>query len=304
MPDLVSVIIVNYNTFQLTCNCIQSVIDKTKGVPFEIILVDNASTECDPAQFKQRSPTIKLMRSTVNLGFAKGNNLGIREASGNYILLLNSDTELINDAVSLAYQRMVQSPEIGVLSGKLLYPDGREQPVAGRFPSIKKELAYLLRLKYIISANSWRKIHLGDLIDYNQEEEADWVWGAFFMFRKADLKKFPNQKLHDSFFMYMEDVQWCYYFKKRLGKKIVYYPIPQVIHYIGGSDKEKNKEEKYLQSILPNQYNWMLAEKGWLYTKIYYALYYLVQKLNGRNNELSQTKASFLWRLFISGSNV
>jgi len=99
MPE-VSVIILNYNTFQLTCNCIASVIEFTKDISYEIILVDNQSTECDADLFKDKFPFIKLIKSPENGGFAKGNNLGIGFATGELILLLNSDTYLSEDAIS------------------------------------------------------------------------------------------------------------------------------------------------------------------------------------------------------------
>ena len=89
-----SVIIINYNTFALTNKCIETIYQFTKGVEFEIILVDNASAECDADLFKKNFPDITLIKSTTNLGFSGGNNLGIQQASGEYILLLNSDIEL------------------------------------------------------------------------------------------------------------------------------------------------------------------------------------------------------------------
>src|SRR5437763_942905 len=91
---MLSIIIINYNTFELTCNCIESVIQYTTTIPYEIILVDNASTECDAELFKKRFPQIKLVKNPENNGFAKGNNLGIKHAEGDAILLLNSDTYL------------------------------------------------------------------------------------------------------------------------------------------------------------------------------------------------------------------
>ena len=83
---MVSIIIINFNTFQLTCNCIKSVIQFTKAVQYEIILVDNASTECDPDLFVQQFPQIRLVKSAVNTGFARGNNIGIGHAKGEVML--------------------------------------------------------------------------------------------------------------------------------------------------------------------------------------------------------------------------
>src|SRR4051812_12404319 len=96
----VSIIIVNYNTFELTSDCIRSVIAFTIGLEYEIILVDNASTECAPEEFLKEFPAVQLVKSETNGGFAYGNNLGIQHASGTRILLLNSDTALTEDSIS------------------------------------------------------------------------------------------------------------------------------------------------------------------------------------------------------------
>ena len=98
----VSVIIVNYNTKKLTKNCIDSIFQNTKDVKFEVILVDNASTDGSKEFFEQDN-RIKYIYSTTNLGFGKANNLGYKEASGKYLFLLNSDTLLLNNAIDLFY---------------------------------------------------------------------------------------------------------------------------------------------------------------------------------------------------------
>ncbi len=266
----VSIIVVSYNTFELTSSCIRSVIQKTHGMDLEIILVDNASTDKDPDFFFDEFPAIKLIKNTENLGFAKANNIGIEQAVGRYILLLNSDTECLNNAVAEAVRLMERNPAIGVLSGQLQYPDGRVQPVAGRFPSIRRELFDLFRLSKLLGPKERSRHYLGTEADYSRPLVCDWVWGTFFIFRREDLGAFPEGKLHEDFFMYQEDVQWCYFFKKRLKKRIVYSPAPKVLHHMGASGDGAAQREKYFRTILPNEYRWMCMEKGLLYTRIYY----------------------------------
>ena len=123
----VSIIIINYNTYQLTYNCIQSIYDKCHGLDYEIILVDNSSNECNPDVFLEKFPNIVLVKSRENAGFSKGNNLGIEKAIGQYILLLNSDTVLVNDAVSICYEYLHSHATVGVVTTKLIFPDGRIQ---------------------------------------------------------------------------------------------------------------------------------------------------------------------------------
>lgn len=271
MPE-VSVVIINYHTFSLSCDCIRSVIEKTRGVSCEVVLVDNGSTEQESSEFLRLFPSIVYINSGSNLGFSKGNNLGISHSSGEYILLLNSDTVLLNDAVSLAVNVFRSDPAVGVVSGQLVYPDGRPQAVAGTFPLLSRVIRDLARVTSRYDAGRRAAYYLGAAWDYSRRVEADWVWGAFLMFRKRDIALFPEKKLHDDFFMYFEDVQWCYHFKRKLGKKVVYSPEPQAIHFIGKSGDGTNEADKYFKTILPNEHRWMKKTRGVIYTSLYYFL--------------------------------
>src|SRR5258708_6435494 len=122
-----SIIIINYNTFQFTCNCIQSIHEKLIDVEYEIVLVDNASVECDANLFKEKFPDINLVISKINTGFTGGNNLGIENSKGEYLLLLNSDTELINNAPKICLDYIRQHKEVGMVTCQLLYPNGKIQ---------------------------------------------------------------------------------------------------------------------------------------------------------------------------------
>jgi GT2 family glycosyltransferase len=274
----VSVIIINYNTFNLTKACIQSVLEKTAGLQYEIILVDNASVETDPDIFARLFPQITLVKSPKNLGFAGGNNLGISQASGQYLLLLNSDTELQNNAIYLAWQRIKSDKNIGALSSKLLYPDGRMQYVASKFMTLEHELRELFRLNTRKSLDKQVDIYLGDRFNHTEERFVDWVWGTFFLMPRSLLSEFakvvPGQqeaKLPDQFFMYVEDMQWCFYIHK-LGYKILYYPEAVVIHHIGGSRNKAQNPDPHagLKKILPNQYRFMRMAHGTLYAKAFF----------------------------------
>jgi len=236
----ISIIIINYNTYELTCKCLESLYQYNDGFSYEIILVDNASIECDANLFKEKFPEINLIISERNLGFAGGNNLGIQQANGNFILLLNSDTELIENSILMCLNKVNGDKKIGVLSTKLIFPDGKHQPAAQRFPSIKYKLIELFRIQKLLSKNKAGKLLLGAFFDHNENAEADWVWGAFFLFRKEILSLLPNQKLDDIYFMYWEDVQWCMDIKK-LGYKIYYFAETKIIHKMGGSAGKKNE---------------------------------------------------------------
>jgi GT2 family glycosyltransferase len=235
----VSIVILNYNTFDLTCRCIASVLGKTDGLQFEIIVVDNQSTERDPQEFKNIFPEIILIKSPENLGFAKGNNVGIAKAQGKFILLLNSDTFLLNNAIHITRDFLIKNPTVAVATGRLEFPGGRIQHNCQRFPSIGALIFECLRLQKILPSLG-AKVLLGSFFHYNSVAYPDWVWGTFFMFRRSLLQKLPGKMLSDDFFMYGEDMQWCMEFKKQ-GYKIAFLPDARIEHLLGGSGAAKEK---------------------------------------------------------------
>lgn len=229
-----SIIIINYNTFQYTCNCIQSLYDKVSGLEYEIILVDNASKECEPDLFKAKFPFIKLIKSEVNTGFTGGNNLGVENASGDYLLLLNSDTELINNAPGICYDYIIANPEVGMVTCQLLYPDGRVQYNCRKFRTIGWELAEVFPFFRLLPKQRQGEVMLHHYFDHQSFANCDWVWGAFMLFPKDIIQQLPKKKLSDDFFMYCEDTLWCWDFKQ-LGYKIHFLPQAKVMHIHKGS---------------------------------------------------------------------
>ena len=240
----VSVIIVNYNTFKMTSDCINSIYKNTNSISFEIILVDNNSSECNADLFLKSFSDLVLIKSDSNVGFAKGNNLGIRKATGKYILLLNSDTLLKNNAIKTSFDYLENHSRAGVLSLRLVFPSGIHQSVCQRFPSIRYQLFELLRLHKLVSKKVAGRILLGSFFNHDEDIKPDWVWGTYFMFRKEILELLPNKKLNDDFFMYCEDMQWCWDFRK-LGYEIHYCAESEVIHYSGGSSGNRHEMMKH-----------------------------------------------------------
>lgn len=249
----VSIVIVNYNTFALTSQCIQSILDHTKGLAYEIILVDNNSTESDPEEFKKKFPSVLLVKNQTNLGFAKGNNAGIAHASGKYILLLNSDTLLKNNAVLICKTFLDQHHQVAAVSARLEYPDGNIQHNCQRFPGLRNKLFELLRLQKILPQKWGGKILLANFFSYDSVVYPDWIWGTFFMFRKSLLKSLPGEKLSEQFFMYVEDMQWCMEFKN-LGYQIAFEPAAHVIHLSGKSGGNKSSQIQANTNAFLKQY--------------------------------------------------
>lgn len=243
-----SIIIINYNTFRLTCNCIRSIKEKLVGLTYEIILVDNNSVECDPNLFLQKFPDITLITSTENTGFTGGNNIGIAKATGEYILLLNSDTELINNAPKICYDYMQRHPGVGMSAAQLVYPDGRIQYNCRRFRTITWELLEIFPLYLFLSKSKKEQLMLHHYFDHKSIAKCDWVWGTYMFFPKKIISRLKRNKLADDFFMYIEDVLWCWDFKN-LGYEIHFLPEAKVMHVHKGSTAKDKLEQVRLTGI-------------------------------------------------------
>jgi GT2 family glycosyltransferase len=228
--------------------------------------VDNASTEKNPADFVKLFPDIKLIENKVNAGFAKGNNCGLQKANGEYVLLLNSDTELINNAIFICLQSIRKNTRIAAMGCRLMFPDGTVQHNCQRFPSLRHKLFELLRLQKFLPLKLGGKMLLGYFFDHKTVIYPDWIWGTFFLFKKNLLKLLPGNKLADDFFMYGEDMQWCMDFRRR-GYKIAFEPRAQVVHHMGQSNGNR------LQ---------LLEQHSDLFMKRYYSRWkiFLIKKLD------------------------
>jgi GT2 family glycosyltransferase len=267
----VSIIIINYNTFTLTGNCIRSVIRYTHDTSYEIILVDNASSECNADNFLLEFPALKLLKTEMNGGFAYGNNLGISHSAGQYILLLNSDTVLEEDSISKSIEYIGQHADAGVLGCRMIYPDGKIQYSARRYRSISWELLDMFRfIPWLMSYKKRARRMLGKYFKHDEDVVSDWVNGAFFLFPRIVLEQLPGRKLDDRFFMYGEDQLWCEKIKK-LGYKILFYSGTTIIHINSGSTG-LSKQLRLRKTMMKHELEIMQLRKG-------KGLYYFVFKI-------------------------
>ena len=234
MDDL-SVVIVNWNTEKLLRQCLKSVFANTKVLKLEVIVIDNASTDHSVTMVQTEFPQVNMIVNCENVGFAKGNNQGMSIAAGRYIVLLNPDTEVTNNALGLMVQFMEQHTSIGALGPKLVLPDGTVQGGgAGYEPSPLSLFNYAFMLHAILpNANAlWLspKHYLASQI------EVDWVAGACLIVRKQVVEQVGD--MDSGFFMYAEDIEWCHRIKKA-GWHVVCLSEVTVIHHIGGSTQQK-----------------------------------------------------------------
>jgi GT2 family glycosyltransferase len=240
----VSVIILNYNTKEVTLNCIKSLVKNTKSLNFEIILVDNGSSEKfqilgSTLSSNYNLQNIKVIRNKKNLGFAKANNHGIKIAKGQYVLLLNSDTIIHDDVISGMAKWMDKNPEVGISSCMLKNRDGTVQGTGGYFPTLLRvfswmtieDLPFLERLIKPFHPQRSKSFYKNSAF-YQKEREVDWLTGAFLFIRK---EVFQNIGLIDEdYFMYTEDTDFCFR-AKRAGWKVMYLPKWSITHLGGAS---------------------------------------------------------------------
>ena len=253
-----SIIIVNYNTYTLTKQTIDSVLEKKLPFEYEIMLVDNASMDDSMVKLQEDYKDIigeellKIILNDANLGFAKANNIGMRKSRGEYILLLNSDTYVVEDCLQQCMQYIERyntegtiqgekERKIGALGCKVILPDGTLDHACKRgFPTPKASLYYFLKLH----KKDKEKYGLYDALYLGEDEigEVDCLMGAFMLMPREALDKVGL--LDEDFFMYGEDIDLCYRIKEG-GYKIMYYPEASIIHYKGGSSKKRRTKVIY-----------------------------------------------------------
>jgi GT2 family glycosyltransferase len=226
-----SIIIVNYNTKGPISICLRSVFEQTRGIDFEVIVVDNASTDGSREEIALQFPRVKIVANSQNLGFAGANNRGIAEARGKFILLLNPDTEALNGAIVKTVQFMDTHPQAGIAGCKLLFRDRTVQHSVRSFPSVwnvfcETTFLYLLfsRIKIF---DQYHLLHF----DYTKESQVDWLSGAYLMIRREVLDTIGL--LDEQFYMYAEEIDFCCRAKKE-GFQVWYSPIGEIVHFWAG----------------------------------------------------------------------
>ena len=252
---LLSIIIVSYNTSQLTLDCLKSIF-KDKGlvfdlnkinnknlVPTEIIIVDNNSQDDSVTQIKKLP--VKLITNKFNAGFGKANNQALKVAKGNYILLLNSDTLILHSAISQSLNWLCSHPEASVCTAQLLNKDKTIQASGGFFPNLLNVTSWCLSLDDLPFVNKIIKPlhpHTPDFYTHDKfflkDHQQDWVTGAFMMIRNSHLK--ATQGFDENYFMYGEEVELSYRLKQKNPHSQTWYLIgPQIVHLGGASAKNK-----------------------------------------------------------------
>ena len=268
----ISVIIVNYNTCELTCKCLDSIFANTQDVKFEVIVVDNDSQNDDSKQVLSRYPGIRYVQSDTNMGFGMANNLGYQYASGRYVLFLNSDTYLLNDAISAFVNEFDKLPNnVGCIGAQLLSEDGKPNNSFSNLPSLR----WYAKTVGAIYLYPFRRRRMSSSVADGTLQtspfEVPYVIGADLCVRREVIEKCG---LFDpDFFMYYEDSEMQSRYWKA-GYKAMIVPTPQIVHLEDASSSTKK----------PKQYTalsrkWYLQSQALYFKKVYRRPYYWLYRI-------------------------
>jgi GT2 family glycosyltransferase len=265
----ISIIIASYNTRDLLAVCLRSIFESQEPGEIEVFVVDNNSADGSADLVRRDFPAVRLLTNEKNLGFAKANNRALELARGRYLLLLNPDTVVAPHILREMRDLMDARADVGVAGVKLIRQDGRMDEACRRgFPTPLGALAKFTGLHRIFP--KFRSIGSYNITyrDPNGEYEVDSIVGAFMFLRRAVLDEVGP--LDESFFMFGEDLDWCYRIKQR-NWKVLYVGSKEVMHVKGASTRQAPKDmnahfhrammifyKKHLDQHYPFFVNWVI----------------------------------------------
>lgn len=288
----VSIIFVNYKTKDLTINAINSVIEKTDGISYEIFVVDNASNDGSIEAIEKQFPNINIIKSEINGGFGFANNLAIKQAKGKYILCLNTDTLLINNAIKIMFDFMKreENSNVGACGGYLVDMNLKPVHCGGRLPSLK-EIIWKLGLRQIFKNYYKNNISMNLISDDNNiNKKIGYITGADILFRKSVLDKVGL--FDENFFMYYEETDLQYRMQS-VGYGIKFVPDARIIHLEGKSENNNYKKKERFKKSEIYYFKKHHPHQVWL-VKLIYSILYLIDWLILRNKD---SKALFLFMM-------
>ena len=234
-----SVVIVSWNVFDLLRLCLRS-LESQKATPIpalsnEVIVVDCASSDGSVEMVRREFPQVRMIASEENLGYARGNNLGVSQAHGQCVLILNPDTEVVGEALATMICYLEDHPRVGAVGPRLRYPDGTFQPSRRRFPTPATGFFESTLLHQWFPNNPFaRRYHMADLPD-DLPQSVDWLVGAALMIRREAWQQIGP--LDEGFFMYFEELDWCRRCREA-GWEIHYRPVAEILHHEGKSSEQ------------------------------------------------------------------
>ncbi len=239
----VSVIIVNWNTESYLRDCLRSVFDATVGVEFEVIVIDNASSDGSVAMVEKEYPQVRLVKNSDNRGFAAANNQGMVLAGGRHVLLLNSDTLVLDDVIAATVRFSDVHADAAVVGCRALNADRSLQPTCFMYPSL---LNMVLSSSYLYKVLPKSRFFGRERMmwwDRTDTRDVDVVTGCYMLVRQEAIDQVG--RMDESFHMYGEETDWCYRFKQA-GWRVMFAPEGEIVHF-GGASSGQVREKMALQ---------------------------------------------------------
>lgn len=233
-----SIAIVSYNTKEVLLDCIRSVHVHTTGITFEVIVVDNDSRDGTVAALKESYPAMTIIENSDNRGFAKAVNQAIAVSRGRQVLLLNSDTIVMDQALATMVAYLDAHPDVGAVGCKQCTGDGHLNQTCFPFPSIRGHLFYSALFQRI-APSMQAAAAATQAVDCTQSQDVDWANGACLMVRRSLIEQLGG--LDEEFFMYFEDVDLCRRLRQQ-GYRVRHLAEAAIVHFIGrssGRDRER-----------------------------------------------------------------
>ncbi|MBW3020480.1 glycosyltransferase [Candidatus Woesearchaeota archaeon] len=248
---LLTIVIVNYNSFNLLYKCLLTLSEKSHNLDFDVLVVDNNSTEGDVFDIIKKFKFVQLIRNNKNIGFAAANNMAVKQVSSEYLLLLNNDTALIENSLKIVIEFARKLKGNYIIGCKLLNIDRSHQNSAIKFPGLFRQFAATFYLdKIFFKSKPFNKKYL-HLEKEKNPQEIDSVFGAFMFMPRETYNRLNG--FDERFFFYYEDIDLCFRLNK-LGGKVYYFPGTSVIHFGGGSTNKNLKFEVKNKMISRIQY--------------------------------------------------
>lgn len=304
----ISVIIVSWNVTSLLRDCLNSLYSSDSGgKTLEVIVVDSASSDGTPAMVSAEFPAVRLLEQSENVGYTRGNNIGLDAATGRYLLLLNPDTTVIGDAIAQMAAYLDAHQDVGIVGPHTLNNDGTHQPSRWRFPS--RRLAFM--------ETAWLRPYAARLLtDYEYTDappetihDADWVQGSCLMARREVYEVIGG--LDTGYVMFFEELDWC----KRAadaGFKTVYLGTAQIVHHGGASTDQigarkhiyyNESKLRYFRKVYGRAFAgvlrvFLLAIYGWQMALEW------IKGVLGSQRSLRRERVSTYWQVLRSGLRV
>jgi GT2 family glycosyltransferase len=302
MPDKkeLLIVIVTWNQKKLTLDCLETVFASPPAkCSYEVVLVDNASSDNTVAAVKERFPAVCIIENKENIGLVKANNLGMKSSDSDFIVLMNNDTLVKPGCFDNLYEFIKDTPDAGIVGAKLFYGDGTLQMSCFRFPTIKNALFEALGLASLFPKSKIFGEYEMSWWDHNSVKQVDWVSTACYIARREAFEKVGY--IDPVYFVYADDVDMGFKMKKA-GYKVYFIPSAKMIH-LSGRNVSKPSKRKSMEGAAALRYtmkknNSYLYYSAWKTLKIMGFVFKLIKwqikASRARDQELRKTDLSIV----------